>query len=248
MMEEIDIKTPDGVADCYAFYPQNAENLPAVLFYMDAFGVRDALFQMAERIANEGYFVLIPDLYYRSGKKLSFAPSTFMDGGAKKDEMMKIIQSLTLEKVMSDTTAYIDYLDNQEKTDKTNYGCTGYCMGGKFSLGAAGTFPEKINAAAVFHGSRLATEQPDSPHRLASKIKANLFIGIAEIDQGFSDEEKNRLDQSLKENHIHYEMKVYPQAKHGFTVLDHMAYDKPSSEDHFEKIFTLFKKSFSNKN
>lgn len=242
-MDEIEIKTRDGVADCYAFYPENSDHLPSVIFYMDVMGVRDSLFRMARRIADQGYYVLVPNLYYRKARKLSYSPSTVMEPGPKRDEMFQMLQSLNLEKMMSDTSSYLEFLDENKNTgDKT--ACVGYCMGGPFALGAGGTFPDKIAGVATFHGARLATEKPDSPHLRIPKMKATAYIGIAEIDPHFTDEEKNRLEKSLKDNNIDYEMKVYPNVRHGFSVLDSLAYDKEASEEHFKALFKLLKKSF----
>jgi len=242
-MDEIEITTNDGVADCYAFYPENANNLPSVIFYMDVMGVRDSLFRMAQRIADQGYYVLVPNLYYRKARKLSFPPSTVKESGPRRDEMFQLLQSLDLEMVMSDTSAFLEFLLAKDNTtDKA--ATVGYCMGGPFSLGAAGTFSDQIVGAATFHGARLATEKPDSPHLLAPNIKAKLYIGIAGIDPHFSNEEKDKLDNTLKNNTIDYTMKVYPNVKHGFTVLDSPAYDKEGSEEHFKALFNLLEKSF----
>ncbi|HKI44473.1 MAG TPA: dienelactone hydrolase family protein [Balneolales bacterium] len=242
-MKEVDIKTRDGNADCYAFYPDDAKNLPSVIFYMDVMGVRDSLFRMAQRIADQGYYVLVPNLYYRKAKKLSFSPDTVKEPGPKRDEMFGLLQSLNLEKMMSDTSYFLDFVNSQENTGKKS-ACVGYCMGGPFSLGAAGTFPDRVAAAATFHGARLATEKTDSPHLLVPNIQGKIYIGIAEIDPHFTDEEKDRLENALKENHIDYKMKVYPNVRHGFSVLDSLAYDKQASEEHFEALFSLLKKSF----
>lgn len=242
-MKEVEIKTKDGTVDCYAFYPDDSKNLPSVIFYMDVMGVRKSLFQMAQRIADKGYYVLVPNLYYRTAKKLSFDPATVKDPGPEREKMFGLLQSLNMEKVMSDTGYLLDFIDNQNSTGKKK-ASVGYCMGGPYALGAAGTFPDQIAAAASFHGARLATDKPDSPHLLAPKMKAKVYVGIAEIDPHFTDEEKERLENSLKENHVDYTMKVYPNVRHGFTVLDSLAYDKQGSETHFEALFELLDKSF----
>jgi carboxymethylenebutenolidase len=242
-MKEVEIKTKDGVADCYAFYPDDTKNLPSVIFYMDVMGVRESLFKMAQRIADQGYYVLVPNLYYRKAKKLSFAPATVKEPGPKRDEMFGLLQSLTLEKMMSDTSYFLDFVTKQDNTGEKS-ATVGYCMGGPFSLGAAGTYPDQVVAAATFHGARLATEKPDSPHLLAPNIKGKIYIGIAEIDPHFTDEEKDRLEKALKENHIDYKMKVYPNVRHGFSVLDSLAYDKQASEEHFEAFFGLLSEVF----
>ncbi|MGF7231815.1 dienelactone hydrolase family protein [Arachidicoccus sp.] len=242
-MKEIAIQTADGVTDGYAFYPENKSSLAPVIFYMDVFGVRDSLFAMAQRMADWGYYVLVPNLYYRKGKKISFLPSVTAKSELRRNEMLQTMQSLTMQEVMADTKYYLDFVFKQENTGK-KAACTGYCMGGPFSLSAAGTFPDQIVAAASFHGARLATDKPDSPHLLASKMKAKIYVGIAEIDPHFTDEEKLRLENSLKENNIDYRMEVYPGVKHGFSVPDSHAYDRVASEHHFDTLKGFLKDAF----
>lgn len=120
----------------------------------------------------------------------------------------------------------------------------GYCLGGRFALGAAGTYPDQVAAAASFHSSKLATDQPESPHRLIPKIKARVYIGVAGIDPGFKESEKELLEKSLRDQQVTYELEVYPEAKHGFAVLDSHAYDREASKKHFSKLLDLFEKTF----
>jgi carboxymethylenebutenolidase len=237
----IDIKTKDGVAPCHFFPPPQEGIHPAVIFYMDAFGIRPALCDMAERLAGNGYHVLLPDLYYRSGPIKSFDMANVFQGGPERERLMSLLQSLNQKRVMEDTASFLDFLKRQSSVASRKTGCVGYCMGGAFALSAAGTFPDRIAAAASLHGARLATDQPDSPHLLAPKMRANIYVGIAGIDPHFTPEEKQRLESALQSAGVEHEVEVYPEVKHGFAVNDTPAYDRPASERHWQQILKLFK-------
>lgn len=160
---EINVKTKDGAAPCHYF--SASDKAPAVILYMDVFGVRPSLIAMAEHLASQGYRVLLPDLFYRSGPRKPFnSPAGFKDD-AEKQRFFALMKAMTRETVMSDTESFLDFLDKDSPGTKN--GCVGYCMGGPLALWAAGTFSDRIAAAASFHGGRLATDQPESPHLLA---------------------------------------------------------------------------------
>ncbi len=241
----IEIKTKDGIAPCHFFAPQQKGNRPAVIFYMDAIGIRPALCDMAERLASNGCHVLLPDLYYRSGPIKPFDAATVFKGGAELDRLMSLHRSLTNKLVMEDTASFLDFLHLQPSVAARKTGCVGYCMGGAFALSAAGTFPDRIAAAASLHGARLATDQPDSPHLLAPKMRAAVYVGIAGIDPHFTLEEKQRLELALQSAGVEHTVEVYPQVKHGFAVNDTPVYDRPASERHWQQILKLFAANLS---
>jgi carboxymethylenebutenolidase len=237
----IDIKTKDGAAPCHFFSPPQNGNRPAVIFYMDAIGLRPALFDMAERLASNGYHVLLPDLYYRSGPVKPFDAATVFKGGPELDRLMSLHKSINNKLVMEDTASFLDFLGCQPSVAGQKIGCVGYCMGGAFALSAAGTFPDRIAAAASLHGARLATDQPDSPHLLAPKMRAGVYVGVAGIDPHFTPEEKQRLESALQAAGVEHEVEVYPAVKHGFAVNDTPVYDRPASERHWQQILKLFR-------
>jgi carboxymethylenebutenolidase len=238
--EIVEIKTADGVAPCHFFSPPGAGDRPAVIVYMDAFGVRPALVEMARRLASEGYFVLLPNLYYRSGPMTAIEPANAFKEGPERDRLMSMVRSLTVGMVMADTGSFLDFLTGRPGVIGNKIGCVGYCMGGSFALAAAGTFPDRVAAAASLHGARLATDQPDSPHLLAPKIRAAVYVGIAGIDPHFTPEEKQRLESALVSAGVRHTIEVYPGVKHGFAVTDTPAYDTAASEHHWEQIGKLF--------
>jgi len=236
----IEIKTKDGVAPCHFFAPTQKVNRPAVIFYMDAIGIRPALCDMAERLASNGYYVLLPNLYYRSGPTAPFTAATAFKEGPERDRLAKLFQSLNHKLIMADTASLLDFLEHQPAIAGPKIGCVGYCMGGAFALSAAGVFPGRIAAAASLHGARLATDRPDSPHLLAAKMRASIYVGIAGIDPHFTPEEKQRLETTLQSAGVKHTVEVYPGVKHGFAVNDTLAYDHTASEVHWEKILRLF--------
>jgi carboxymethylenebutenolidase len=237
----IDIETKDGVAPCHFFSPPQTGNRPAVIFYMDAFGIRPALCDMAERLASNGYHVLLPDLYYSSGPIKPFDAATAFEDETERDRLMQLVRSIDNQLVMEDTESFLDFLELQPTVAGQKIGCVGYCMGGAFALSAAGTFPDRIAAAASLHGSRLATDQPDSPHLLAAKMRAGVYVGIAGIDPNFTPEQRQRLETAFQSASVEHTVEVYPEVKHGFAVNDAAAYNRPASELHWQRILNLFK-------
>src|SRR5271170_7527179 len=197
-MSKIDIKTKDGVCPSHTYHPTDKGPWPGVLVFMDGLGIRPAMLELGERLATYGYFVLLPDLFYRSGPYEPMDPHTvFTDPEKRKVLMEKFFAHATQANIMSDTRAFLDYLAADANVKPGPIGTTGYCMGGLMSLTAAGTYPDRIAAAASYHGGRLATAAPDSPHLLAPKMKARVYVAGAIEDQGFPDDMKTRLDEAL---------------------------------------------------
>src|SRR6202789_490336 len=197
-MDKIEIKTNDGTCPSYLYRPAGSGPWPAVLVFMDGLGIRPAMLEIGERLAAHGYFVLLPDLFYRSGPYEPMDPHTvFSDPEKRKGLMEKYLALATPANIMWDTQAFLDFIAAQPDVKPGKIGTTGYCMGGLMSLTAAGRFPDRIAATASYHGGRLATDAPDSPHLLAPKIKSRVYIAGAIEDQSFPDDMKARLETSL---------------------------------------------------
>jgi carboxymethylenebutenolidase len=227
---KIEIKTDDGTCPAYVFDGGG----PGVLVYMDGIGIRPAIVEVAERIANHGYRVLLPDLYYRIGPYEPLDPvKLFSDPEMLAALRTKLMPTATQANIMRDTRAFLDYLGNGK------IGTTGYCMGGGLSLAAAGYYPDRVAAAASFHGARLATDDPTSPHLLASKIKARVYVAGAIEDANFPDEQKQRLDAALTEAGVDHEVLTYP-ARHGWVPRDTPVHDPVQADRHFTELFKLF--------
>jgi len=212
---------------------------------MDGIGIRPALCDMAERLASNGYHVLLPNLYYRSGPVEPFDAASAFKEGPERDRLMPLFRSLNNKLVMEDTASFLEFLDRQPSVTGKKIGCVGYCMGGAFALSAAGTFPGRIAAAASLHGARLATDQPDSPHLLASKMRAHIYVGIAGIDPHFTTEETQRLELALQSAGVDHSVEVYTGARHGFAINDTPVYDRSASERHWQRILALFKSALT---
>lgn len=243
--QKFNIKTNDGTTPCLFFSEGDSGKTPAVVLYMDAFGIRPALEQMAARLATKGFRVLLPDLYYRAGPQKPFDPATAFAGGPEKDRIMALYGSLNQALVMADTAAWLDFLAN-EPSVTGKVGTVGYCMGGAYALSAAGFFPDRVGAAASFHGARLATDKPDSPHLLAPKIKARMYFGIAANDNERQPDQKDKLKEAFAEANVPAEIEVY-SSKHGWCISDmpfdsgKPIYNKADAERAWAKLVALYK-------
>ena len=235
----VDIDTPDGRLDCHVCTPEGAGPWPGVILYMDAFGIRPDLASMAQRLASNGYVVAVPNLYYRSGAYAPFDPKQVFADGPERDRFKGMIRSITDTMVMRDTAAVIAVLDVRADVREGRMGVVGYCMGGGFALSAAGTFPERVAAAASFHGGSLATDKPDSAHLLAPRMRGRVYVGVAEIDASFSPDQQRLLETALSEGGVDYEIEIYKGARHGFAVTNHLVYDRDASERHWQRLLRL---------
>jgi carboxymethylenebutenolidase len=239
-MNKIEINTRDGVCPAYVYRPPGSGPWPGVLVYMDGPGIRPAMLELGERLATYGYFVLLPDLFYRVGPYEPMNPHTlFSDPEQRKMLMEKFIARATQALIMSDTRAFLDYLAAQPDAKSGKIGTTGYCMGGLMSLTAAGTYPDRILATASYHGGRLATDSPESPHLLAPKMKSRVYIGGAIEDATFTEEMKERLEGALTHAGVDHKIETY-QAKHGWVLRDMPVYDAAAAERHWQTLIALF--------
>jgi carboxymethylenebutenolidase len=206
---------------------------------MDGVGIRPAMCELGERLATHGYFVLLPDLFYRSGPYEPMDPTTvFTDPQKRQILMEKFFAKATQANIMSDTRVFLDYLAAQPDVKPGGVGTTGYCMGGMMSLTAAGTYPESIVATASYHGGRLATDAPESPHWLAPTIKSRVYVAGATEDPSFPDDMKERLEDALTRAGVDHKIETYP-AKHGWVFRDMPVYDVAASERHWQTLLAL---------
>jgi carboxymethylenebutenolidase len=236
------IQTRDGQPRAWLFQPDASPGpWPAVLVYHDGRGIRPAVFEIAERIARGGYVVLLPDLFYRAGAYDAPDGATFAkDPDFRKRWQDKYISTASKANVRSDTEAFLEFLAGRPEVSSLSIGTTGYCMGGGLSLSAAGSFPDRVIAAASYHGGNLATDAPDSPHLLAPKIKARLYVAGAVEDASFTDEQKQRLEGALSQANVKHTVETYAGAKHGWVTSDSAVYDAEASERHYQTLLALF--------
>jgi carboxymethylenebutenolidase len=239
-VNKIEIRTRDGICPSYVYRPAGGGPWPGVLVFMDGLAIRPAMLELGERLATHGYYVLLPDLFYRSGPYEPMDPHTvFSDPEKRKVLMEKFFAFATQAHIMSDTRAFLDHFAAQPEVKPGGIGTTGYCMGGLMSLTAAGTYPDRIVATASYHGGRLATDAPDSPHLLAPKIKSRVYIAGAIDDQSFPDDMKARLEDALTTAGVDHTIETY-QAKHGWVFRDTPVYDAAANERHWRSLLTLF--------
>jgi carboxymethylenebutenolidase len=238
-MRKFDVQTRDGLCPVYVHTPQGEGPWPAVIVYFDAYGIRPATQEIAERLASDGYYVALPDLYYRAGPYGPFDPKTMRADPALREELKEKYQSTSgPANVMSDTAALLDFLAAQPEVKPGPVGVTGYCMGGNRAMYAVGTFPDRIAAAASYHGGGLATDKPNSPHLLAPKIKAKVYVAGATDDGNFPEEQKVRLEQALTDAGVDHVVETYP-AKHGWVLRDNPVHDPVETEHHWRTLLAL---------
>ena len=238
----VDIETPDGVADAYLTRPDDDERHPGVLFVMDAYGVRPRIEQMADRIAERGYAVLAPNVFYRAGRSPVLPFPDMSDEGARADffkSVRPLMGQLTPERLAADGGAYLDELATVADGPVA---ITGYCMGARVGLRIAAAHPDRVAALAGFHGGGLATDDPDSPHRSVGALRGEVYFGHADQDRSNSAEQIATLDAALEEAGVTHRSEVYAGAAHGYTMSDTPAYDEQAAERHFAALFDLLER------
>ncbi|MEU9556190.1 dienelactone hydrolase family protein [Streptomyces fumanus] len=243
----VDVPTEDGTADAYLVHPGDGVPRPAVLFYMDAFGLRPHLRAMADRLAGAGYTVLVPNVFYRHGRAPVVELPEFIDPAARPEifeRLGPIFSSLTTEAAVRDAGAYLRYLERCPAAADGPVALTGYCLGARLALLTAGSHPDRVAAAAGFHGGQLATDEPDSPHLLADRITAELYFAHADQDQGMPPEQQERLEAALTAAGVRHRCEVYEGARHGYTQADTAAYDEDAAERHWAALLDLLKRTF----
>ena len=238
--EQVSIRTPDGDCRSYVFAPPGSGRHPAVIFYMDGLGIRPTIFDMGQRLADYGYVVLVPDMFYRVGPYEPLDPKEVFASGDVRAALAHLFSSTDNRRAGEDTGAFLAYLDTRDDVAGTKVGTTGYCMGGGMSLTAAGTHPDRIAAAASFHGGNLATDSEMSPHLLAPSMAARVYVAGADQDSSYPPEMADRLDQALSDAGVDHRCEIYPGAMHGWTMADFPIYDQAAAERHWQELAALF--------
>jgi carboxymethylenebutenolidase len=239
--ESVSIPTRDGDCPAHVFTPGvSAGPWPAVIFYMDGLGIRAALLEMGQRLADAGYLVLLPDLFYRAGPYEPLDPKKVFASGDVRSVLGHLFASTDNRRAgADDSEAFIAYLDGRKDVAGKLIGTTGYCMGGAISLTAAGTFPDRVACAASFHGGNLATDSELSPHRLAPKMKARVYVAGADQDKNYPPEMAERLDKALGDAGVDHRCEIYVGALHGWTMPDFPVYNEAAAERHWTELTAL---------
>ncbi len=236
---EVDIRTAHGAMNSFVVHPDEGGPHPVVLFYMDAPGKREELHDMARRIASVGYFVVLPNLYYR--KTREFTMQRDDEGFARMRAMMAHLDN---ELAADDTRALLGFVDSQPQADASRVGAVGYCMSGPFVIAAAARFPERIRCIASIHGANMVTDRDDSPHRLIERVRCETYVACAEIDKYAEKPVIEEFERAIRAAGTPYRLEWYPGAQHGFVFAQRAGvYDKPSAERHWERLFALFRRN-----
>ncbi len=231
---EIDIQTSDGAMNSFITHPEENEPHPVVLFLMDAPGKREELHDMARRLGSVGYYVILPNLYYRRLREFDI-------DSASREEMFEHMNSLSNAMVCEDIRHLMDFAASDNNAREGKIGCVGYCMSGPFVFAAAAAFLDRITASASFHGVRLFTQDSDSPHLAAEKITGEMYFGCAETDEYAPKQMIDNLENYLAGIEVNYRIEWYPGTEHGFVFpLRQGRYHKASAERHWERLLAMY--------
>ena len=240
--KQVDVKAPDGVADCELFYPSEQGARPGVIVYTDIGGIRPVFRDMAKRLAAEGFTVLMPNPFYRVSRTPVYH-EPFKFGEEKTSaRMAEVRPSVTAAGATRDAPAFVDFLLGLKQVEG-KIGTVGYCMGGGLAIRTAAAVPNAVAACASFHGSQLVSAEPDSPHTLAPKIKAQMYLGFAIEDRTMPPEAVEKLKAALDAAGVRYGSEVYAGARHGWCVKDHTVYNEPQAERAWSHLLKLFKEA-----
>jgi carboxymethylenebutenolidase len=243
MIEQtLDITTRDGAMETFVVRPERDGPHPAVFLLMDAPGIREELRDMARRLATVGYYVLLPNLYYRAGRDTIYGPDALEHGSAEHQRMRAVRTKMTIPPVMEDIGTMIAYVDAQPEARQGPVGAHGYCMSGPYALAAAARYPDRVAAAASFYGTWLVSENEESPHLSFGKVKGELYISCAEHDELAPLPMVEQLNNLFKTSGAAGELEIQPEVHHGFAFPQRWCYDKLAAERHWERLISLYRR------
>ena len=239
---EVTIRTIDGDMDMFVCHPEEGGPFPAVILYMDAPGIREELRDMARRIGTVGYYVALPNLYYRRGREgdYGFDLARIREDDGELQKMFEVMNSLSNAGVVADSRPLLAYLDGAVQATPGPKGCVGYCMSGQFVMAVAAAFADDFAAVASYFGVGIITEAADSPHLSAAAIKGEVYLAFAEEDVHVPDAVLRRLPGVMAASGAEHRIEIYPGTVHGFAFPQRPAYDKSAAERHWERLFALF--------
>jgi carboxymethylenebutenolidase len=240
--QQIEIATKDGHITTFITHPERGGPFPVIIFYMDAPAIREELRDMARRFGTSGYYVMLPNLYYRAGV-MELGPLLADPESPERKRMFELMNGINIPMVMADTKALLAYAEAQPAANTRLVGTVGYCMSGRYAINAATHFPDRVKAAASIYGTHLATDQPDSPHAAAGKTKAELYFGCAETDvyapQEIIDKVKGAMEGTKNE------VEIYPGTHHGFAFPKRPVYHRDAAERHWERLLALYRRNLA---
>ncbi len=239
---EIGIQTADGTMDTFICHPEEGGPFPAVILYMDAPGIREELRDMARRIGTVGYFVVLPNLYYRSGRDgdYGFDLSRIRSDDGERKKMFDLMRTLTNAGVVADTRPILDLLRGENQAAAGPVGCVGYCMSGQFVISVAAAYTDVFAAIASYYGVGIITDAEDSPHLMAGKITGEVYLAFASDDPHVPQSVPDALPEIMSAAGMEHRIEIYPDTEHGFAFPQRPAYNKAAAERHWERMFALF--------
>ena len=236
---QIAMATPDGRMNTFICHPERDSPHPAIIIFMDAPGIREELRDMARRLGTVGYYVMLPNLYYRSnveelGSVVGEANLT------TRQKALQLMTTINIPMVMQDVDALLAFDVQDKAASRGPMGCVGYCMSGQYAINAAVRHPKRIHAAASIYGVALVSDKPDSPHLAPQRTDARLYFGCAETDPYAPQEMIDQLQAEIAAKGGNAEVEIYPGTGHGFAFPSRPVYNKAAAERHWERLFTLF--------
>jgi carboxymethylenebutenolidase len=244
--KDVNVPMASGASDSALFYPEGNGTWPAVLVWTDILGLRPVFREMGRRLAAEGYVVLVPNPFYRNAKAPVVDGAFDFSKPEDRAKLMPLAAALTAEVNISDAKAYTSFLDQQPQTDKSKkMGVQGYCMGGPLTFRTAATVPDRIGAAATFHGGGLVTDKPDSPHLLIPKMKAEMLCCVADNDDKRDPAAKDKLKEAFTAAHLKATVEVFEGCDHGWTVRGSQVYNEAGAERAWAERTALYKRNLS---
>jgi carboxymethylenebutenolidase len=237
---QVDIPTKDGKTTTFIAHPERGGPFPVIVFYMDAPAIREELRDMARRLGTSGYYVMLPNLYYRAGV-MELGPINPDPESPERKRMFELMHSINIPMVMEDTKALLAYAEGEAAANTSLVGTVGYCMSGRYAINAATQFPERVKAAASVYGTQLATDQDDSPHLAAAKTRAELYFACAETDIYAPTEIIEKVKQGM--SGAKAEVEIYPGTHHGFAFPKRPVYDRDAAERHWERLLALYRRN-----
>ena len=238
---EAEIVTADGAMDAFVCHPEEGGPFPPVIMYMDAPGIREELRDMARRIGTVGYFVLLPNLYYRSGREdnYGFDRARIRSDDGEREKMFAVMNTLTNAGVVADTAPMLAFVRGEAQAGGA-MGCVGYCMSGQFVVSVAAAYPDDFAAIASYYGVRIMTEAEDSPHLTFARVKGEMYLAFASDDPWVGPEILEALPGALEAAGGTYRVEIYPETQHGFAFPSRAVYVKAAAERHWERMLALF--------
>ena len=243
MIEQtIDIATRDGAMETFICHPERGGPSPALMLLMDAPGIREELRDMARRLGTVGYYVLLPNLYYRAGRDAIYGPDVLTHGSAEHARMRAVRTRMTIPPVMDDVAAMLAFIDGEDAVTHGAVGVHGYCMSGPYALAAAARYSHRIAAAASFYGTWLVSDAEESPHLDLGNVRGELYIACAEHDELAPLPMVEELRGLFQRAGTVGEIELYPGVHHGFAFPERWCYDKPAAERHWERLIALYRR------